>query len=53
LALYERSVRLTARFKQDESTPDSPPLRVKLRLQACDDEVCLPPETVVLQVSVR
>ena len=53
LALYEGTVRLTARFKQDESTPDSPPLRIKLRLQTCDDEICLPPETVVLQVSVR
>lgn len=53
LALYEDNVRLTARFEQTESSPFSPPLSIKLRLQACDEKVCLPPEHVVLQVSVR
>jgi hypothetical protein len=53
LALYEDNVRLTARFEQTESSPFSPPLSIKLRLQACDEKVCLPPEHVDLQVSVR
>ena len=53
LALYEDNVRLTARFEQTVSSPFSPPLSIKLRLQACDEKVCLPPEHVVLQVSVR
>jgi len=53
LALYEGNTRLTARLKQAENTLDSPLLRIKLRLQACDDKICLPPENVVLQVPVR
>ena len=53
LALYEGNVRLNARLKQAESVPVSPLLRIKLRLQACDDKVCLPPETVILQVPVN
>jgi hypothetical protein len=28
-------------------------LRIKLRLQACDDEICLPPENLELQVPVH
>jgi len=50
LALYAGSVRLTVRLQQNESPPDSTPLRIKLRLQACDDKICLPPENVDLQV---
>ena len=53
LALYEGGVRLTVRLRQNESSPDSPLLRIKLRLQACDDKICLPPENVNLQVSMR
>ena len=53
LALYEGNVRLTALLKQAENAPVSPLLRLKLRLQACDDKICLPPETVVLQVPVK
>ncbi len=53
LALYEGNVRLTARLKQAENVPISSILRIKLRLQACDDKVCLPPENVGLQVPVR
>ena len=53
LALYEGSVRVTVRLRQNESSPDSPPLRIKLRLQACDDKICLPPENVDLQVSTE
>ncbi len=53
LALYEGDVRLTARVQQNQSVPVLPPLRIKLRLQACDEKICLPPETLVLQVPVR
>jgi uncharacterized protein YyaL (SSP411 family) len=53
LALYEGNVRLLARFEQTESSLLSPPLRLKLRLQACEEKFCLPPEQVNLQVSVR
>ena len=53
LALYEGNVRLSAGLIQAENTPVSPLLRIKLRLQACDDKVCLPPETVVLQVPMN
>ena len=53
LALYEGNARLTARLKPLEDVPVSPLLKLKLRLQACDDKVCLPPENVVLQVPVR
>jgi DsbC/DsbD-like thiol-disulfide interchange protein len=53
LALYEGNVRLTARLQQNQSVPVLPPLRIKLRLQACDEKVCLPPENLVLQVPVR
>jgi uncharacterized protein YyaL (SSP411 family) len=53
LALYEGGVRLTARLQQNESVPVLPPLRIKLQLQACDEKVCLPPESLVLQVPVR
>ncbi len=52
LALYEGSVRLTARLERVKDSPVSKQLRIKLRLQACDDEICLPPENVVLQVPV-
>ena len=50
LALYEGNVQLTAKLKRLENTSPSPLLRIKLRLQACDDKICLPPEYVVLQV---
>ncbi len=53
LALYEGSVRLTGRLKPAEDTPVAPQLRIKLRLQACDDEICLPPENVLLQVPIH
>ena len=53
LALYESNVRLTARFEQTESSMLTPPLRIKLRLQACDEKICLPPETIDLQASVN
>jgi len=53
LALYEGNVRLGARLEQNESVAALPPLRLKLRLQACDEKICLPPEDLFLQVPVR
>ena len=54
LALYEGTVRLTAQVKNSQNNAlTSPLLRVKLRLQACDDKICLPPENLFLQVPVH
>lgn len=53
LALYEGKVRLTARLKQTVNNPVSPLLAIDLRLQACDDKICLPPENLLLQVPVQ
>jgi thioredoxin:protein disulfide reductase len=47
MALYEGTVRLTAKLS-GTAAPDAPPLRGKLRYQACDDTTCLPPKTVEL-----
>ena len=52
LALYEGSASLTAGLKQAENVPVSSLLRINLRLQACDDKICLPPELVELQIPV-
>ena len=50
LALYAGDIKLLAALKPGaELQPDSL-LRLKLQLQACDDEVCLPPERLELQV---
>jgi uncharacterized protein YyaL (SSP411 family) len=53
LALYEHTVRLTASVQQNSSVQVISPLRIKLRLQACDEKVCLPPENLFLQIRVR
>ncbi len=53
LALYEGQVQLSAPLQATAVAAAEPLLRIKLRLQACDDKICLPPETLVLQVPVR
>jgi uncharacterized protein YyaL (SSP411 family) len=54
LALYEGNVQLTATLANtQDDTPALPLLRVKIRLQACDDRICLPPEDVIMQVPVQ
>ena len=50
LALYEGQVRITMGLKQTIPAVAVPLIPVELRLQACDDSVCLPPERRVLQV---
>ena len=50
LALYEGQVRITMDLKRVDPAVAVPLIPVALRLQACDDSVCLPPERLVLQV---
>ena len=50
LALYEGQVRITMDLKQTNPTVAAPLIPVALRLQACDDSVCLPPERRLLRV---
>jgi DsbC/DsbD-like thiol-disulfide interchange protein len=49
LALYEGNISLTASLSPGAASPPDALLRLELQLQACDDEVCLPPERVQLQ----
>ena len=46
LALYEGTVSLNFRLPKGHGTP----VRANLRLQACNDEICLEPETAILTV---
>jgi uncharacterized protein YyaL (SSP411 family) len=50
LALYEGTVRITMDLQQTDPAVAGPLIPVALRLQACDDSICLPPERRVLQV---
>ncbi len=49
LALYQGQIRLTAKI--DQLGSDNAIVPLSLRLQACNDESCLAPETVNLSVS--
>ncbi len=51
LALYEGEIELNASLMG--SVKDNPTLPVQVRLQACNDKICLPPETILLQVPVN
>jgi len=50
LALYEGQVRITMELTQTDPGPATTLVPVSLRLQACDDKLCLPPERRDLQV---
>jgi len=50
LALYEGPVRITMELTQTDQFPAAKLVPVSLRLQACNDKLCLPPERRVLQV---
>jgi len=52
LALYEGNISLQAALKPGTSSREGVVLRLTLRLQACDDEICLPPELLALQIPV-
>ena len=48
LAVYQGDVQLTAELTKEKSAERMLPLQ--LRLQACNDKVCLPPETLTLRI---
>ena len=50
LAVYEGQVRITMDLQPSDPAVAGPLIPVALRLQACDDTVCLPPEQRVLHV---
>ncbi|MET0072078.1 MAG: DUF255 domain-containing protein [Candidatus Thiodiazotropha sp.] len=51
LSVYTGKLRLQAFVTGADGTSSVPPsLPVEIRLQACNDEVCLPPETVTLSL---
>jgi len=51
LPVYEGTVWIEARAKAgDGKSGKGQPLRLKVRFQACNDRLCLPPETLVLEI---
>jgi hypothetical protein len=50
LALYEGQIRITMNLRRVVPVVAGPLIPIVLRLQACDDDLCLPPERRVLQV---
>jgi len=53
LAVYEGETRLKVRLKADKSAaPGTHNLAGKLRVQACDDQVCYPPGTIDVAIPV-
>ena len=50
LALYEGQVRITMDLHQTDSATAGHVIPIVLRLQACNDKICLPPERRVLHV---
>lgn len=52
LALYENSVLLRAALRKTGSASANLGLPVQIGLQACSDEICLAPETIVLHIPV-
>ncbi len=52
LALYQGNISLTASLSPTIAATPAPLLRLTLQLQACDEKVCLPPESLQLQIPV-
>ena len=50
LAVYTGDIQLQALLEQSGAAPDRSPLAVEVRLQACNDRICLPPEQVRLNI---
>jgi uncharacterized protein YyaL (SSP411 family) len=50
LALYEGQIQITMKLQRVVPAIAGPLIPVVLRLQACDDSLCLPPERHVMQV---
>lgn len=54
LAVYEGEAELKATLKTDKSTPlGERSISARLRIQACDDQVCYPPGTLELAIPVN
>lgn len=54
LAVYEGEAELRSVLKADKSaTPGQRSLSARLRIQACDDQVCYPPGTLELSIPVN
>jgi hypothetical protein len=52
LALYQGDISLRANLSPATARTPEPLLRLILKLQACDEKVCLPPERLQLQIPV-
>ena len=52
LALYEGKVEITANLPKRSPDSDGSTIPLTLKLQACNDEICLAPETLSLNVSL-
>jgi thioredoxin:protein disulfide reductase len=52
LAVYEGETELKATLKADKSEKGERSLSCRLRIQACDDQVCYPPGTMDLAIPV-
>ncbi len=51
LAVYENTIRVTARLnKTSDTSADFSILPLELQVQACNDEICLLPENIVLEI---
>jgi thiol:disulfide interchange protein DsbD len=51
---YEEAVRFTLPIKVLQSTgADAAQLQIKVRFQICNDEMCLPPKTIVVKTSAE
>ncbi|MFQ6021971.1 MAG: thioredoxin domain-containing protein [Acidiferrobacterales bacterium] len=52
LAVYQGQVRLTAELRQNGQGKmgNAPVVSVKLKIQACNDQICLLPENLILQI---
>jgi DsbC/DsbD-like thiol-disulfide interchange protein len=52
ISLYTGQVSILARLDPPAAVPATLTLPVQVRLQACNDQVCLPPEEVTLRVAL-
>ena len=54
LAVYEGAIELKARLKADKATKKGEQsIPAKLRVQACDEQVCYPPGTIELEIPLN
>jgi uncharacterized protein len=53
VSLYTGRLLLLAEVEPSGETPPNPTLPVTIRLQACNDQLCLPPEQITLWVGIH